>query len=454
MTPRLRGNAGARDRRVCTRLTTWGTSHPLIAVLVVSLMVRLTTAATSYLVNRPLLVPDEGIYVDLARHVGAGSSAESWYPGWGQALYDQTWAFCAPLALVSRLLWPTRAWGQGFAAIAGAGTAVAAAWLALRLRSARIALVAGLLVALVPSQVLFSSVVLRESQIWLALAVTGIGTWLLARDEVRMVIVGAATSAGGLLWLSLLREQTLVVAAWSLALAALVIGRRNLARRATLGVVVAALVPWLTGSGILGLGLVRQEASTVGSLRAGLSQEARSGYADFRAAPGLKLSGQTGDRVALGGGESALVGGDGMAYVSEEGLWANLVRLPRGLAGVLVRPFVWDANGDGFRTLAKLENLLWLGTYALALLGVAASVGNTDRRTVVAFPVVVAMGIVLQSALTQGNVGTAFRHRGQILWAIAVLAAIGLEALVRRARGEDWHAAWSGELGGSASPLV
>lgn len=29
------------------------------------------------------------------------------------------------------------------------------------------------------------------------------------------------------------------------------------------------------------------------------------------------------------------------------------------------------------------------------------------------------------AALTQGNVGTAFRHRGQILWALAILAVVG-----------------------------
>jgi hypothetical protein len=55
---------------------------------------------------------------------------------------------------------------------------------------------------------------------------------------------------------------------------------------------------------------------------------------------------------------------------------------------------------------------------------------------------VLVMGILVGiAALTQGNLGTAFRHREQMLWGLALCAAAGAEWLVvhasaaRRVRG-------------------
>ena len=39
------------------------------------------------------------------------------------------------------------------------------------------------------------------------------------------------------------------------------------------------------------------------------------------------------------------------------------------------------------------------------------------------------------SSLFEGNLGTAFRHRGQVLWALAVLAALGAQRLWLRRSG-------------------
>jgi hypothetical protein len=58
------------------------------------------------------------------------------------------------------------------------------------------------------------------------------------------------------------------------------------------------------------------------------------------------------------------------------------------------------------------------------------------------FPVIVATGIVIQYALSEGNVGTAYRHRGEFVWVVALLAALGAHAIVRT--GLDWRARRSG----------
>jgi hypothetical protein len=46
-----------------------------------------------------------------------------------------------------------------------------------------------------------------------------------------------------------------------------------------------------------------------------------------------------------------------------------------------------------------------------------------------AFPVLAGGGILIVYALSEGNVGTAHRHRGEFVWAIALLAVLGLRHL-------------------------
>ncbi len=42
-----------------------------------------------------------------------------------------------------------------------------------------------------------------------------------------------------------------------------------------------------------------------------------------------------------------------------------------------------------------------------------------------AFPVLAGGAVLVTYALTEGNIGTAYRHRGELVWAVALLAAAG-----------------------------
>ena len=59
-------------------------------------------------------------------------------------------------------------------------------------------------------------------------------------------------------------------------------------------------------------------------------------------------------------------------------------------------------------------------------------------------------GATFSGALTHGNLGTAFRHRDQVVFALAVLSFAGLEAVVDRRhmiRSQDVGGNSQGELG-------
>ena len=42
-------------------------------------------------------------------------------------------------------------------------------------------------------------------------------------------------------------------------------------------------------------------------------------------------------------------------------------------------------------------------------------------------------------SLVDGNFGTAFRHRGEVVWAVVVLAAVGAERLLKRRKCSNGH---------------
>jgi hypothetical protein len=84
--------------------------------------------------------------------------------------------------------------------------------------------------------------------------------------------------------------------------------------------------------------------------------------------------------------------------------------------------------------MARLETIVWYPLLALALIGLSTVWRN---RRVLAFPVVAGGAIMVMYALSEGNLGTAYRHRGEFVWVIALLAALGAERIAvwrRRAR--------------------
>ena len=85
--------------------------------------------------------------------------------------------------------------------------------------------------------------------------------------------------------------------------------------------------------------------------------------------------------------------------------------------------------------LARLEALLW---YPLLILSIYGLFRGWSRRRWLGFPALSAGGIVLVYALTEGNIGTAFRHRAEAVWAVALFAALGAQTIAdRRARPVD-----------------
>ena len=106
-------------------------------------------------------------------------------------------------------------------------------------------------------------------------------------------------------------------------------------------------------------------------------------------------------------------------------------RIPGGLYDTMIRPLPWGDGRSLSRVLAGWESLLWISLYGLAAYGLWVH-GKGHR--VLIYPSLLLFSLTISGAVTHGNLGTAFRHRGQICFVLAVLAMAGVQAIVEGRR--------------------
>jgi hypothetical protein len=199
-----------------------------------------------------------------------------------------------------------------------------------------------------------------------------------------------------LLALAHLRVHALVVAVWAMAIGAWCGRREGRLARGLGALAIAVLLPAALGLGPLGIDFILRHAGELDDVR----------------------------RNNAVGALTALRGLD-----FGEGLWANLRHLPIGLSAVLLEPYPWRPAPSPQLRLASLEMLLW---YPLLALAVAGSWRAVRTRSPLVFAAAILWGFALMYALTEGNLGTTIRHRGDFVWAMALLAAQGAAMLAAR----------------------
>src|SRR5581483_5432277 len=133
----------------------------------------------------------------------------------------------------------------------------------------RFAVLAGSVAALLPSQILWSSVVLRESQVWATLAGLAVCAWLTCRRDTgtRLVLVLALAEFALIFIACATRQQTGVVAAWALPPAVLIGARGHRVMLCACALVVAICAPLAAGLGPAGSDLVVAAVPSLGERR-------------------------------------------------------------------------------------------------------------------------------------------------------------------------------------------
>jgi hypothetical protein len=223
------------------------------------------------------------------------------------------------------------------------------------------------------------------------------------------VLAGVAVAVLFVL-LAHLRLHTLVAAAWAVALASWFGVRRHRVVRGAGAAVLLLSVPWLLGVGPAGMSLVLDSSGTLEARRANNAVGAVTA-------------------VVPPSHPAATATPTPPHPAPDDALGANVRYLPKGLSVMLIEPLPWKAGASRAVDLARVETLVWWPLLGLAAIGI---VGSRRRLRVLAFPILTAGAIVVLYALSEGNFGTAYRHRGEVVWAVVLLAGAGVDVLQTR----------------------
>ncbi len=377
--------------------------HPLQLVFVIALVARLSVALVVAVTKGGALFPDDAGYLNIINQYRLGRT-ELWDLYYTQGLWTVNSGFLWPISLLFRLFGFHPILGQTLSALAGATAAVAVSSLVRRHASTASALAAGLAVALFPSQILWSSLVLKDAYSWMALALIAVvHGWWSKRGNSDRFYQGLFAVACLSYLLSHLRVHTFVVVCIAgLGAVLFTSGSRRLMRAVSIFLLLLFL-PLTVGDSYFGADTIALRSDLSG-IRASMAAGARtSNMADM-----ADMADPTFDPIGSGHFE-------GITY------------LPTGLRVMLLDPLPYQLHRSPNLKFAFAEHLLWYPLLLLAALGI----WRYRRRlsTDLAYTLLVTGGLTVMWGFVEGNFGTAYRHRGELLWGIAVFAGLGLEAV-------------------------
>jgi len=283
----------------------------------------------------------------------------------------------------------------------GAATAIVVYYVAQTLFSnIRVSRVAAFLVAFFPSLILWSSQALKDGLIILALALAILATLRLMEKITVVYVLVLTCCLLGLLSLRFYIFYMMVAA----VIGSFVIGMKAMNAQ--------SFIQRFFAIGLMGIAF-----TWFGVLRYAGTQFSR--YADLKT---IQMSRTDQANAGSGFGKDVDVG-------TTEGA---LTAIPIGLVYLLFAPFPWDM-ATLRQSITLPEMLIWWTAFPLLVLGLWYALKHRLRQ--VAPIVIFTTMLTIAYSVFQGNVGTAYRQRSQLLVFYFIFVAVG--AVLLKERAED-----------------
>ncbi len=272
--------------------------------------------------------------------------------------------------------------------VAGAATVLLVHHVAKLLYGRETARRAAWLVALFPSMVLWSALNIRDAWAGLAILIT---VWAAMRLRERIALDSAALLVGGLALLGGMRGYMFLLIAASLVLSYVAAVRGSVIRNYVAGLIVVLAFLYLYSS--LGFGKQMVDTAsfeTLNSQRQGMTVAAASSFYEH-----VDIS----------------TPGKALAF------------LPIGMTFFLFAPFPWMVKKFS-QAITQPEMIVWWYlAFRYVLPGIREGLRVRAAHTLTVCSVTLIS--VMAYGLVEGNVGTAYRHRAQVLPLLLILAAGG-----------------------------
>jgi len=124
----------------------------------------------------------------------------------------------------------------------------------------------------------------------------------------------------------------------------------------------------------------------------------------------------------------------GLSLRHDTSLWEFLYRTPIRILVVLFSPFPWQISSN-FLKIAVLENVIFIGFFVSGMVYVL--INRRETKTVSWFSLIYLVICLLVYSVTEGNVGTAYRHRMQYLWLFYAPGALYVSEMISRWRADN-----------------
>lgn len=399
-------------------------------------VVRLVTIAL--LPREPIFLgPDEATYAQVTALVASGGEWRDYGLGWGGYLYPGARALLSPAASLAYLGLDPLTSVRMVSATYGLVAMLLLVYLVALVRTPRfghlprvipvmsLAFAAITLIFLMPSRLVWGTLGLREtsSEVFALAALACAATILRLKLTPWQSVVFAAGLFISIVASFQARTLMAVVLSASLVVGLAVSWLRERALSTVLLVVVILAVPVGVASSA---GQEAPKASPTSQevpAAPTLQESVRSGAGVLN--PGGLLSRSSAQReVSAVDAESALAV-ESCSRGSLIGLvGCEFARIPTALPVVLVRPLpILDPWGNltMAQRAAAIENISWSALILASLIVLVMRRSRFGFVTAVCF--VYAASVCVGLALFEGNLGTAFRHKGQLLWVLCLILA-------------------------------
>ena len=421
---------------------------PATTVFWIAIFARVGFIALSNLFDDGLFFEDDAGYFALGKMYAENDPSFSLYEPFWNSLASFTW----PIGFVFKIFTPEPFFAQLISALAGSLVPLIITLLLQQHVSKKIALCGGLFAALYPSQILWSSLILKDVFVWLSLSsIMLLAQWWFKQSRVLQLSAGFLGLLAITFYLSRLRVHSLIIVC--LALIVCSIHRKNKHRtlKTAIAIGIFLLLPLNAGAGIGGIDIVEIVFGSEGKSQ--LVQIRQKGAAGASTAVTESTTDEYGSVISTqdsaefqkeicykeyeseknnsahaSSSEEKLEECISLINFSNSGLVEDIIYFPVGLRVMLLDPLPTRLADNTKLLMAFFEHILWYPLLIFSFIGLK----KFWRKPDLLFAATLGAGVISKWALVEGNFGTAYRHRGEFVWIAIFFASIGLEKYLRR----------------------